>query len=116
MERPSSYVKDAELARAAWDRRFGSQRGMRKALAAQHGVGESFVGLMLNGYTAINPVWKQRFASFLGVKVTEIWPDADPLGAIAEFLPPHVAELMHAGLEADEALVRAATLLLRGKQ
>jgi hypothetical protein len=113
MDRPHPYAKDAELARAAWQRRFGAKRGMRRAFAAQHDVNESFVGLMLNGYTAISPTWKHRFAAYLGLQVTEIWPDADPVSAVAELFPPHIVELLQAAVAAEAERVRAATLLLR---
>lgn len=103
---------EAEQLRAAWHRRFGKKQGFRAPLAKQYEVTEGFIGLLLNGHSSISTTWKLRMARYLDQHPSDIWPEFDVTVAISELLPPDVASLVHAALQADPERRAAALLLL----
>lgn len=107
---------EAQQLQAAWAQRFGSTRGHRKELAAKYDVHVSYIGLLMNGHAPISSLWKMRLSQYLDIPAQEIWPDFDLHEAIAEQLPPHIADLLREAMKADPDKVRALHLLLKDSQ
>lgn len=103
---------EASQLREAWRRRFGSNTEHRRLLAERFEVSKAFVGHLFSGTKPISATWKLRIAHFMDVDARSIWPGFDPVEALREHLPPHLAELLRAAAEADPEIVKAAQALL----
>lgn len=90
--------QDQARLRAIWDRvqadrlAKGEPRISQKELALKWDVTPPLVGHYLAGREPINVKWQLRFSEYLGVPVTEIWPDFAHAKALQSGLPQEAVQ------------------------
>jgi hypothetical protein len=101
MARPfeSKAEKDAAALRNEWSRvdkeraAKGSPRLSRKDLARQHHVTPGMISHYMRAREPLNVKWQMRFAEYMGVSPSSVWPDFPHKNLAPGQLPPDAVEL-----------------------
>lgn len=112
--------KDSKRLRAAWQavdkirKEQGLPRLSQKELAKKYKNSPALVGHYLSGRETLNEKWKIRFAAYLGVPITEIWPDFPHCNfGVPEYAMKIAFDFLEMDLEGQDVVRRTIAALPR---